>query len=116
MTDAARLQDDFRITPDIPLLTAQMAKGDEAAYREFYELYFNRLLRYLLVLTGNEETAREALQLTLLRVARHAKKFESEAALWSWLTVLARSSVIDESRKASTLPLFPHPFFSAQRG
>lgn len=111
MTDAARLRDDFRTTPDIALLTAQMARGDEAAYRNFYELYFNRLLRYLLVLTGNEENAREALQLTLLRVARHAKKFESEAAFWSWLTVLARSSVIDESRKTRRYLSFLDRFF-----
>lgn len=111
MTDGTRLQDDFQRTPAISLLTSQMSKGEEAAYREFYELYFNRLLRYLLVLTRNEETAREALQLTFVRVARHAKKFQSEAAFWSWLTVLARSSVIDEKRKTRRYLSFLVRFF-----
>jgi RNA polymerase sigma-70 factor (ECF subfamily) len=87
---------------NIAALTAQMAKGDEAAYRTFYERYFGRLLRYLLVVTaGNIESAQEALQMTLLRVARHAKPFASEEALWSWLTVLARSAVVDETRRRS---------------
>jgi RNA polymerase sigma-70 factor (ECF subfamily) len=87
---------------DIAALTTRMARGDEAAYRTFYDGYFNRLLRYLLVLTaGRQEAAQEALQLTLLRVVRHMKPFASEDVLWSWLTVLARSSVIDETRKRS---------------
>jgi RNA polymerase sigma-70 factor (ECF subfamily) len=77
-----------------------MAGGDETAYRNFYAAYFDRLLRYLLVVTGgNEETAREALQLALVRVVRHVKVFESEKKFWSWLTVLARSALADESRK-----------------
>jgi RNA polymerase sigma factor (sigma-70 family) len=86
--------------PDIARLTGRMAGGDEAAYREFFELFFSRLLRYLLVLTsGDEAGAREALQATMLRVARHVRRFDQEDALWSWLTVLARSSVIDAERK-----------------
>jgi RNA polymerase sigma-70 factor (ECF subfamily) len=77
-----------------------MAGGDEAAYRQFYDAYFDRLLRYLLVVTGgNEEAAREALQLALVRVVRHVKTFETEEKFWSWLTVLARSAFADESRK-----------------
>src|SRR5262249_756562 len=85
---------------EIESLTERMIEGEEEAYREFYGLYFDRLLRYLIVLTRNEDKAREALQLTLVRVARHAKRFTSEVAFWSWLTVLARSSVVDEGRKA----------------
>lgn len=77
-----------------------MSKGDEMAYRTFYDAYFDRLLRYLLVVTGgNEESAREVLQLTLVRVVRHAKIFDAEEKFWSWLTVLARSALADETRK-----------------
>jgi len=77
-----------------------MAGGNEEGYRQFYGAYFDRLLRYLLVVTGgNEEAAREALQLALVRVVRHVKTFETEEKFWSWLTVLARSALADESRK-----------------
>jgi len=99
--DQVKLQDKPRPAPEVPRLTEQMAKGDEDAYRRFYDAYFNRLLAYLLVVTRDEQRAREALQMTLLRVARHAKKFDSEEVFWSWLTVLARSSVTDESRRTN---------------
>lgn len=90
----------LREPPDVAVLTRAMSKGDEMAYRTFYNAYFDRLLRYLLVVTGgNEEAAREALQLALVRVVRHVKAFEAEEKFWSWLTVLARSALADESRK-----------------
>jgi RNA polymerase sigma-70 factor (ECF subfamily) len=92
-----------------------MAKGDESAYHQFFELYFNRLLRYLLVVSaGREELAREALQLTFLRVARHVKRFDSEVVFWSWLTVLARSSVVDEQRKSQRWQSLLERFFQRQ--
>jgi RNA polymerase sigma-70 factor (ECF subfamily) len=92
-------------------LTSRMAKADETAYRSFYDLYFDRLLRYLLALTGNEEQAREALQVTFLRVVRYIKPFNSEPAFWNWLACLARSSVIDESRKSRRHLNFLSRFF-----
>ncbi len=86
--------------PDVTALTARMSRGEEAAFHEFYRLYFNRLLRYLFVVAGGrEEIAREALQLAFVRVARHVRRFDSEAAVWNWLAVLARNCVADEMRK-----------------
>jgi RNA polymerase sigma-70 factor (ECF subfamily) len=85
---------------DVMRLTTTMSRGDEAAFHEFYNLYFNRLLRYLIVVTnGQEEIAREAVQLTFVRVARHVRKFDSETAFWNWLAVLARHCAVDELRK-----------------
>jgi RNA polymerase sigma-70 factor (ECF subfamily) len=81
-------------------LTAAMARSDEAAFREFHSKYFNRLLRYLFVVTrGDEEAARDALQETFVRVVRHIRGFDSEDAFWNWLTVLARSAAADAGRK-----------------
>jgi RNA polymerase sigma-70 factor (ECF subfamily) len=109
--EPANLQQNVRATPEIASLTARMARGEEDAYRQFFDGYYNRLLRYLLVVTGNEESAREALQLTLLRVARYAKRFNTEEAFWSWLTVLARSAVADEGRKTRRYLAFLGRFF-----
>jgi RNA polymerase sigma-70 factor, ECF subfamily len=97
---SAAVQSARRKLPEISSLTRAMVRGDETAYRLFYDTYFDRLLRYLLVVTGgNEEAAREGLQLTLVRVVRHVKRFETEEKFWSWLTVVARSALADESRK-----------------
>ncbi len=85
---------------DVPQLTRRMRAGDEAAYREFYQAYYDRLFRYLLVVAaGDMEAADEALEATLLRVVRYIKVFAAEDVFWSWLTVLARSAFSDQSRK-----------------
>jgi RNA polymerase sigma-70 factor (ECF subfamily) len=84
---------------DVTALTSGLAAGDENAFRRFHSLYFHRLLRYHLVVAhGDENSAREALQETYLRVVRHARRFNDEEAFWSWLTVLARSSACDRGR------------------
>lgn len=80
-------------------LTRRMAAGDEEAYRSFYDLYYDRLSRYLLVVAhGDEDAAVEALQAALVRVARHIKVFADEHVFWSWLTVLARTALSDQGR------------------
>jgi RNA polymerase sigma-70 factor (ECF subfamily) len=85
---------------DVGALTRGMTRGDEGAYRSFYDAYFNRLFRYLLVATrGNEEAARDALQAALVRVVRHIKVFPDDAQFWNWLALLARSALADENRR-----------------
>ena len=100
-------------------LTARMARGDEAAWRQFHERYFHRLLRYLFVVArGREDLARDAVQAALLRAARHIRRFDREEAFWSWLTVLGRSALVDEQRKqrrySSLLDRFFHRDASAE--
>ena len=86
-------------TLDVAALTRRMKEGDEMAYRTFYDAYYPRLWRYLLVVTsGNEEASREALQAALVRVVRYIKVFPDDTAFWGWLTVLARSALSDQSR------------------
>jgi RNA polymerase sigma-70 factor (ECF subfamily) len=86
--------------PSICDLTRRLAAGDEEAFRMFHATYFDRLLRYIFVIArGDEEAAREALQETMTRVVRYARPFDSAEAFWSWLTVLARSAVVDGGRK-----------------
>ena len=81
-------------------LTRRMAATDEAAFREFHQHYFDRLLQFHLAVTqGREDEAKEAMQQTLLRVVRHIRVFEEEETFWCWLKAVARSAVRDASRK-----------------
>ncbi|HLP77611.1 MAG TPA: sigma factor, partial [Candidatus Paceibacterota bacterium] len=83
----------------IALLTKRVAGGDHAAFEEFHERYFDRLYQFLLVITrGEEHQAQEALQETLLRVARHARVFEDEETFWCWLKAIARNTARDGGR------------------
>jgi RNA polymerase sigma-70 factor (ECF subfamily) len=84
----------------IAVLTRRLAAGDDDAFREFHSRYFDRLYQFLLVVArGREDEAQEALQETLLRVARYARVFEDEDAFWCWLKVVARSAARDGGRK-----------------
>jgi RNA polymerase sigma-70 factor, ECF subfamily len=102
---------------DVAVLTRGMAAGDEAAYRVFYDAYFHRLFRYLLVVAaGNEDAAGEALQSTLVRVVRHIRVFPNDTVFWSWLTVLARSAFSDQTRKGRRYLAFLDRFLWQGRG
>lgn len=90
----------FRAPSPTASLTIALAAGDESAFRIFHANYYDRLWRYHLVLArGDEQDAREALQETFRRVARSAKRFDSEEAFWGWLAVLARSAAVDGGRR-----------------
>ena len=93
-----------------------MTSGDENAYLLFHEAYFQRLYRYLLVVAaGDEEAAREAVQSTFLRVVRYIKPCTEEPHFWSWLTVLARTSLADQRRKRSRYRAFLERFIGYAR-
>ena len=86
--------------PKVAALTRGMVRGEEGAYRSFYDAYFNRLFGYLFVVTrGDEQAARDAVQATLVRVVRHIKVFPDDAQFWRWLAAVARSAFADERRK-----------------
>ena len=96
---------------DVASLTQGMANGDEDAYRRFYDAYFDRLSRYLLVVTaGDEDKTRDALQAALVRVVRHIKGFPDDDTFWRWLTVLARSALSDQSRQRRRYAAFLERF------
>ena len=81
-------------------LTRRLAAGDDAAFREFHALYFDRLYHFLLVVThGESHAAQDALQETLLRVVRHAREFADEEIFWSWLKAVARNAARDGGRR-----------------
>jgi len=99
--------------PPLATLTRGLMTGDESAYRTFYDLYHQRLFRYLLVLVrGDEDAAREALQSTFVRMAKHIRRFEVEGQFWNWLTVLARTAYADQHRKQSRYHSFLDRFKS----
>ncbi len=83
-------------------LTAGLARGDERAWIAFHTGYKVRLKSYLRTcLRGGRGDVDDLFQETMLRVARHARRFESDEVFWSWLTVLARSALADHGRRRS---------------
>ena len=88
-------------------LTARMTTGEEEAFSAFHELYCDRLFRYLLVLCkGEEALARDLLQVTMLKVVRAIRVFETEEQFWNWLATIARHSFVDHIRRLKRGPEF----------
>src|SRR5208283_2598183 len=61
--------------------------------------YQHRLLRYLLFLTGNRETAEDLFQEVWMRVLVRGGQFDGRARFETWLFTIARNLVIDQRRK-----------------
>lgn len=75
-------------------LAAAVARGDEAAFREFYERYHRRLFRFALVLAcGDETRAHDAVQAAFVRAATRLRGVEGEQHLWNWLARVARQQL-----------------------
>ena len=86
-------------------LTEAVAAGEEQAFSVFYDRYYDRLFRYLIVMTqGDEPRTRDLLQVTLIKVVRAIKPFEEECRLWQWLKTIARNTFLDSIRQASRTP------------
>jgi RNA polymerase sigma-70 factor (ECF subfamily) len=99
LSPVAEGQTKHTTTDAVASLTRRLAAGDDEAFRQFQALYFDRLYRFLLVVAHGDETqAREALQETLMRVARHARSFEDGDAFWSWLKAIGRNAARDAAR------------------
>lgn len=80
-------------------LIAAMLKGDEAAFRRFFETYFPRVYRFALPRLSNDaEACKEVVQATLIKAMRGLAGFRGESALFSWLCQICRRQIVDYLR------------------
>jgi RNA polymerase sigma-70 factor (ECF subfamily) len=76
-----------------------MLRGDEAAFRRFFETYFPRVYRFALPRLGNDaEACKEVVQSTLIKAMRGLAGFRGESALFSWLCQICRRQIVDYLR------------------
>src|SRR6201996_9180301 len=82
------------------LLVAQgLKRHDPDLLDQLIVQYQHRLLRYLLYLTGNRETAEDIFQETWMRVLKRGDQFNGKSRFDTWLFTIARNLVIDVRRK-----------------
>jgi RNA polymerase sigma-70 factor (ECF subfamily) len=81
-------------------LAVAIARGDEVAFREFYERYHRRLFRFALVLArGDESLAHDAVQTAFVTAAKKLRGVEGEEHLWNWLARVARQHLVKAWRQ-----------------
>ena len=76
-----------------------MLAGDERAFRAFFELYFPRVYRFALPrLRGNEDTAKDVVQSTLIKAMCKLDAWRGDASLFTWLCQICRREIADHVR------------------
>jgi RNA polymerase sigma-70 factor (ECF subfamily) len=81
---------------DDSILVRRMLTGDQRAFDEFFNGYFDRLYRFALVRLGNDtDAAEEVVQQTLCRAVEKLGRFRGEAALFTWLCQICRNAMAD---------------------
>ena len=81
---------------DDKTLVSQLLAGDEQAFREFFDEYFDRLYRFAMARTrGETDLSEEASQRALCRAVRRLDSFRGDASLFSWLAQICRNELAD---------------------
>lgn len=86
----------------------EVARADrEAAFSELARRYRHRLFAVCIRVLGDAEDAEDAVQETLVRLARNAASFRGEAKLSTWLYRIARNVCTDRVRYEARRPATP---------
>ncbi len=81
-------------------LVKRLLAGEEKAFNQFFDDNFARLYRFVLARTSHdEETSAEIVQAALSKALRKIRTYRGEAALFTWLCVIARNELVDWSRR-----------------
>lgn len=79
-------------------LVKRALQGDEAAFSELYDLYFDKIYRFVYYRVNHKETAEDLVAETFMRVWNQLAKIENVNAFSAWLFQIARNLVIDYYR------------------
>ena len=91
-------------------LVPRCQRGEAAAVEQLYDLYADRLYRYLLARSGDEEAAADLATEVFVRVIQRIAGFRLNqqrpaASLSAWLYRIAANLVTDEHRARKRMPL-----------
>ncbi|NMA85942.1 MAG: sigma-70 family RNA polymerase sigma factor [Tissierellia bacterium] len=77
-------------------LIKNLKKGKEEAYIELVELYGNKLLRTLYLMTRDEKEAEDIVQETFIRVFKYIDSFKGDSSLYTWVYRISQNIAKDK--------------------
>jgi len=90
---------------DEEILVRQAVKGDQKAFAQLYEQYFERIFRYLAVRIGDKAEAEDMTQQVFLKVIQSISSFKWKGVPFSaWLFRIAHNQLVDYFRKKKKQP------------
>ena len=84
-------------------LVGRAANGDAVAFGQIYELYFDKLYRFIFYRTNHQQTAEDLVAETFIRVWDKLRAIQDISSFNGWIYQIARNLVIDyyRSRKVT---------------
>ena len=83
-------------------LVRRAQQGDQEAFAEIYEGYFDKIYRYIIVRIGNKAEAEDLTQQVFINSLRAISSFKWKGTPFSaWLFRIAHNLVVDHIRKAA---------------
>ena len=70
-----------------------------ASFESVYQQYALPVYRFLLSLTGEENTAEELLQETFYQAFLHIDRFEGRSSLYTWLCTIGKNAWLKQCRR-----------------
>lgn len=79
-------------------LVRKASQGDEKAFSELYELYFEKIYRFVYFRVSHREVAEDLAAETFIKAWRRLAEIEATSAFNAWLYQIARNLVVDYYR------------------
>jgi RNA polymerase sigma-70 factor (ECF subfamily) len=84
-------------------LVAKAQSGDSEAFTRLYDLYADRLYRFVYYRTGHKETAEDLTSVSFTKAYQNLHSFKGHQGVFgAWLFRIARNTVIDHMRTNKT--------------
>ncbi|HZZ27883.1 MAG TPA: sigma-70 family RNA polymerase sigma factor [Pirellulales bacterium] len=80
-------------------LAERLARGEESAFAELYDVCANKLRGFLLLRLHDPEQAAEVLQITFVRAVEHRKRFANVENPTAYLFQMARNEAVRNVKK-----------------
>ena len=86
-------------------LVTRLLRGDDSAFRVFFQAYFPRLFRFALYrLNGDADLAEDVAQTTLMKALDNLSGYRGEAALLSWMCTICRHEIGAVLKREARIP------------
>jgi RNA polymerase sigma-70 factor (ECF subfamily) len=83
------------------ILIAQAQNDSQAAFRQLYERYHNKIHRLIGSMVGSAEDTNDIVQQTFTQAFRSLEKFKGQSSFYTWLYRIAVNATTDFRRKVS---------------
>lgn len=80
-------------------LVQRMLHGEETAYREFVDLYKERLFSSILAHVGCRHEAEEIVQESFIKAFQHLPSFQHQSQIYTWIYRIAWNTSASRARK-----------------